>query len=62
MQISNYIKKAAEEALKQDNLALPMQLAGTQDFYLAAKDDESILAHDAIKDASGVEYKIGTKK
>jgi hypothetical protein len=62
MEISNYLKKAAEELLNAETLMqLPAQLAGTE-FYLAAAEDESILAHGSIKDAGGTEYKIGTKK
>lgn len=62
MELANYIKKAAENMLKFDTvLALPAKIAET-DFYLASAIDETILAHGTIKNADGVEYKIGTKK
>jgi hypothetical protein len=62
MEITNYIKDAAEEILNSGIVAaLPAQLAGTQ-FYLASAEDTTILAHGAIKGPDGTEYKIGTKQ
>lgn len=62
MELAQYIQKAAEEILKYNTVKeLPAQLAET-DFYLASADDQTILAHATIKDVSGVEYKIGTRK
>jgi hypothetical protein len=62
MQIENYLKEAAEKLLNAESaVQLPAQLEDGA-FYLASAEDETILAHAAIKDAQGVEYKIGTKK
>lgn len=62
MELTNYIKKAAEDLLKQETIVqFPARLAET-DFFLATASDETILAHGTIKDEGGAEYKIGTKK
>ena len=60
MEISRYLIKAAEDHLKADGaMKLPAQLAGT-DFYLASKEDDTVIAHGVIAH-KGIEYKIGIK-
>jgi hypothetical protein len=61
MELNRLIIKEAETILRfEGDNNLPKQLLGMP-FFVARGDDESILAHDAIK-FGGQEYKIGTKK
>ncbi len=61
MEIAIYIVKAAQDVLAQGASGLPRQLADTA-FYVAMKDDSTVVAYGVVRDREGTEYKIGPKK
>ena len=57
MELAQYLRNAAQQALMFEQGEFPRQLSGT-DFYVAKVDDKSVIAHGEIIH-EGASYKIG---